>query len=980
MRLGQRWSVPCTLTVVLAVTIGSPRAPAGGGAGKSVQVFNIYQSGGAALTAADAEKLARYYMFSFNRNRYYQIPPNTYDAVRAYNPDVLIFNYQQGPDTWTNQDGSPVLNVNNIVRYNNTYGHSMGNLNTDNPDLFLLDSSGERLHTYYKDYRYVLDFGSPDFQAYWLEATEHDVVDQEWAPDGIFVDNCMVTYPSYFCARPAKYPTDASWTTAMISWHAALAAGLHARDTLVWTNSDPVGDADGYAAWLAIDADPNHVDWLNSEGSYCHKWGSSDCTFYSEDRWKRQVDVMVNMQNTGAAMFSHVGMPEGGSGVDNYGRPVTYWDALWYAMGSFLLGKNEVRGNDVFYFSNSYNAYVKLYWYDEYDRIDLGPAVSTYVKTVYAGRNIYWREFEKGYVYVNPTGGDCSSIPLPEACKQLSHATINDDPAGFPDVMNIALPSHRAAMLLKTSQIEPEPSVAGRYVFYNNSAFDDNDPAANAADDGAIATDKEALLPGQGASFANYTSYSRGINGIMIDIASPAGPITASDFAFKVGNSEDPDTWATAPAPSNDIAADVRPGAGAGGSDRVTILWADNAIQNQWVQVTVKAEPNIGLLEDDVFYFGNAIGETGDSPTDAEVTPADEVGVRGHPHTLLQNPADVENAYDFNRDRKVGPTDAVICREHGSSGPSALQLIDLFENEAPQVDAGDGAEITWPTDTASLDGTVSDDGHPSPPGAVTTSWSKVSGPGDVTFGDASAVDTTVTFSTVGTYLLQLEASDGGLSASDTVTITVFPPGETLFEEDFDDDNLVGWTTLQGSFDTFRFLSEPGYELHATTRDSRMRAELTNDNLGDIVHLTFKIRHTHGAPPGGGGSGWKWGRVFLVDDTGSGLGIAFALDRTSPGELELLTTPDDGASESAVGAYSAPGNPGGYELKRVELIYDRVNDTVECIYEGASKGALSVSGSYRDFTRVLVRLNNHWDGDWGQIDIDDIRVANISSMP
>jgi hypothetical protein len=51
-------------------------------------------------------------------------------------------------------------------------------------------------------------------------------------------------------------------------------------------------------------------------------------------------------------------------------------------------------------------------------------------------------------------------------------------------------------------------------------------PAANDFDDGAIATDKVALPPGQTGTFANYTSYPRGINGIMVDIqglADPAG-------------------------------------------------------------------------------------------------------------------------------------------------------------------------------------------------------------------------------------------------------------------------------------------------------------------------------------------------------------------------------------------------------------------------------------------------------------------------
>ncbi|HUU21089.1 MAG TPA: DUF362 domain-containing protein [Phycisphaerae bacterium] len=222
---------------------------------------------------------------------------------------------------------------------------------------------------------------------------------------------------------------------------------------------------------------------------------------------------------------------------------------------------------------------------------------------------------------------------------------------------------------------DPGP-VMGRYVFYNHSRFDGANPAADANDDGAIAPDKMALRPGGTASLLNYTSYSRGINGIMVDIAGLPGTPTASDFEFKVGNDNTPAGWAAAPAPSS---VTVRTGAGAHGSDRVTILWADNAIQKQWLQVTVKANATTGLTTTDVFYFGNAIGETGNDPNSAAVTPADEVGARNNPHTLGKNPAAIDDPCDFNRDGKVGPTDAIIARNNGTSygAGTALKLITV---------------------------------------------------------------------------------------------------------------------------------------------------------------------------------------------------------------------------------------------------------------------------------------------------------------
>ena len=86
---------------------------------------------------------------------------------------------------------------------------------------------------------------------------------------------------------------------------------------------------------------------------------------------------------------------------------------------------------------------------------------------------------------------------------------------------------------------------------------------------------------------------------------------------------------------------------------------------------------NTGLTAEDVFYFGNAIGETGNTTGDAEVTPADQVAVRADPHSLSLNPAAVEDHCDFDRDHKVGPTDSIICRNNGTNSSTAVKLIHV---------------------------------------------------------------------------------------------------------------------------------------------------------------------------------------------------------------------------------------------------------------------------------------------------------------
>ncbi len=93
----------------------------------------------------------------------------------------------------------------------------------------------------------------------------------------------------------------------------------------------------------------------------------------------------------------------------------------------------------------------------------------------------------------------------------------------------------------------------------------------------------------------------------------------------------------------------------------------------------------------------------------------------------------------------------------GTASVHTFTILDN-DNQAPTVDAGSDQTVNMPA-SASLSGTASDDGLPNPPAALTYTWSKVSGPGTVTFADANALSTTASFGDAGTYVLQLEASD-----------------------------------------------------------------------------------------------------------------------------------------------------------------------------------------------------------------------------
>ncbi len=71
---------------------------------------------------------------------------------------------------------------------------------------------------------------------------------------------------------------------------------------------------------------------------------------------------------------------------------------------------------------------------------------------------------------------------------------------------------------------------------------------------------------------------------------------------------------------------------------------------------------------------------------------------------------------------------------------------------------------------------------PAPTGPTPkTKWSKVSGPGTVTFADANAASTTATFSAAGEYVLRVSADNGETAAASTLTVKVElpPPAKQL---------------------------------------------------------------------------------------------------------------------------------------------------------------------------------------------------------
>jgi ELWxxDGT repeat protein len=234
----------------------------------------------------------------------------------------------------------------------------------------------------------------------------------------------------------------------------------------------------------------------------------------------------------------------------------------------------------------------------------------------------------------------------------------------------------------------PQPltaSVAARHVFYNGSAFDFDRTTPSAFDDDAIARDKRPALPGEVPTFANLTSYSRGINGIMVDVRNlPGTPLDASDFAFRVAGGANPSAWDMLAAQPT---VTVRRRAGVDGTDRVTLIWPEGAVRNAWLEVTLLATPRTHLAVPDTFIFGNLVGETGSAAgSAARVDAADAVHTRAA-RTAPGAVVAVTSRHDINRDGVVNVLDELLVRRNvgRSLPPPTLPPAGVTAAPAPRV-------------------------------------------------------------------------------------------------------------------------------------------------------------------------------------------------------------------------------------------------------------------------------------------------------
>ena len=218
---------------------------------------------------------------------------------------------------------------------------------------------------------------------------------------------------------------------------------------------------------------------------------------------------------------------------------------------------------------------------------------------------------------------------------------------------------------------EIESSVVTRGIAYGG--------ATAAYGPNAIDTNKVAyqFLPGTSTSRANFTSYTRGLNRVVVELANfTEATLSASDFEFRVGNTDDPSSWtvldgsSTIPLPT--IVNGVRDSVT--GVQRFTLAWPDFVIKNQWLQVTVKAGSNTGLTKDDVFYFGNQVGDVAGTTAAGQPVSTDSFDLLDIKLNQGTSRDDINNSYDIDRSGRVNSFDLLDAKLNQGLASGLLML------------------------------------------------------------------------------------------------------------------------------------------------------------------------------------------------------------------------------------------------------------------------------------------------------------------
>lgn len=367
--------------------------------------FLIYLGGGNAFRSGDAIPLAKFDMIVVDRFRYKNIQNNTWKVLKSRNKKLNILLYQNGPQVSDNTDNLDSYYLNNISRLNKAKSKIETTVGS-HEDWFLTNKAGLKLRSTINANSLELDFGNEEFQNYWVNATYNDVIDTAWKADGIFIDNCSTFKPDktkdLLLLRPEKYSSADTWDKALNQFVSNVTSKLNKYNQLVMANRTNSRIPEGEKAWVNLDSENNPPQFVLEEGAFVVSWGPGDVQFFSEEDWWRQINLPAKLNNSSVAYLSHTDLALNSKGVDSDGNAVNFKQVFDYSLGSYLLAKRTTQPYTLFGFDydRAKGDYKRISWFNIYDKFNLGLAVDD-AKLV--SENVYSREFEQGFVFVNPS-------------------------------------------------------------------------------------------------------------------------------------------------------------------------------------------------------------------------------------------------------------------------------------------------------------------------------------------------------------------------------------------------------------------------------------------------------------------------------------------------------------------------------------------------------------------------------------------------
>jgi hypothetical protein len=392
-------------------------------------------------------------------------PDNAFGAIKNLSPNTLILLYRMGPGQYVI---SPWGAVGDGWEWVKTY-HGK---EAQDRWTALGANSGDYLLSLNYPVERAMEIGNRNWQEYWITRNHTDI----WvnringmngnATDGIFADGMQygVSWTNGWCAErayreqgcaqmdhPSTYYQNGEYNQELWRQHYDMflerAVPYYRQRNLLF----------GLNVWrLSL---PQQIALYERLGIVAMEECGFLCTGRTDLRsWTQKLQAMQQAMNY--AIIS-VNLPPGYSasnGPDAMERVwcadgvcQTGWKWLWYSLGSYWLSYEPYRKNAYFYFSLW--GYRGSYWFDEYDPryLHLGMPTGSAVRLAH---DVWIREFERGWIAVNPTLRQ-ANVSVPSGKARILEHTNFKNPESAPLVDQFALAPLQGVVLLKEGHLYP---------------------------------------------------------------------------------------------------------------------------------------------------------------------------------------------------------------------------------------------------------------------------------------------------------------------------------------------------------------------------------------------------------------------------------------------------------------------------------------------------------------------------------------------